>query len=873
MIACVSVVIPFRNALGWLSRTLAALAAQDGVTFELVAVDDGSDDGSAELIAQVWPGLRPDVPLRLLASDGQGVSAARNAGVAAAAAPFVAFLDADDLAFPGRLALQAAQLEADPALAQSLCGWRRIDAHDQPLAEVRPWAEGAGFDPHAAFLHKAVLPSAWMLRRDWFERVGGFDPSLAHAEDVDLLLRLALADAPGAWLRRCLCGYRVHGAGASRAVAPQVQGLIEVLDRRLEALPPDHVLLASAQRLRHGTRMWCGWYAWQQGDHPLALQLLRESWCLSPYGPARSWWSLATLFERQCRRDGVPLDPEVLLESPFWQQLISLLRGRPCGEAPPTDPAADATAAERHHHGWRLLVAGDSAAGLALWRRQLQADLEDRRQPPWAPWGPDRLWPWWQDQPGEPEPLARQRRRVLRWIEALLAWDGRDPAVVADLLTGLQQLLLGQVRLQWGRGRRQVEERLETLFALEPRPLTAELLARLLQRDEPAAAQALRHLLPGHDPAAAEGFAPWQPWLERCLGPDCSLCPSLAPATAPPPRPFRLHRLPRGRIWIRPPATDPWGNTLAVAVADRGGVPLEPLCRRYPLGGSACLHSDPLPSPPPEGPPLVIEGPVLAVAELSAEVYYHQLLELAPRLGLALERIAPEERPRLHLWHNAGQPALLEALGIDRLVPRQRWITAAEHPHLEAAELIVPDWLAPFGEPSPRGIDWLRERLLPPPHRDGAGDRWLWLGRAPSLRRPVWGEDAVLAAAAAAGVSLEAVDLQELSLVDQATTLAAAQVVVAPHGSALANLVFCGAGTAVFELVQTRYCPPYFHAISAHRRLRHRRIEQPQVPPPLYSDLFFDAPIAEPIVLDPDPLIDALLTLRDPGALTDAPSS
>ena len=222
---------------------------------------------------------------------------------------------------------------------------------------------------------------------------------------------------------------------------------------------------------------------------------------------------------------------------------------------PPTDPAADATAAERHHHGWRRLVAGDPAAGLALWRRQLQADLEDRRQPPWAPWGPDRLWPWWQAQPGEPEPLARQRRRVLRWIEALLAWDGRDPAVVADLLTGLQQLLLGQVRLQWGRGRRQVEERLETLFALEPRPLTAELLARLLQRDEPAAAQALRHLLPGHDPAAAEGFAPWQPWLERCLGPDCSLCPSLAPATAPPPRPFRLHRLPRGRIWIRPPAT------------------------------------------------------------------------------------------------------------------------------------------------------------------------------------------------------------------------------------------------------------------------------------------------------------------------------
>jgi capsular polysaccharide biosynthesis protein len=133
----------------------------------------------------------------------------------------------------------------------------------------------------------------------------------------------------------------------------------------------------------------------------------------------------------------------------------------------------------------------------------------------------------------------------------------------------------------------------------------------------------------------------------------------------------------------------------------------------------------------------------------------------------------------------------------------------------------------------------------------------------------VWGEPDLLAAAAAAGVPLEPVDLQGLALADQAATLAAARVVVAPHGSALANLVFCGAGTVVLELVQTRYGPRYFHAIAAHRRLQHRRIEQPQVPPPLYSDLFFDAPIAEPIVLDPDPLIAVLRHLRQTGGLPD----
>jgi hypothetical protein len=837
----------------------------------LVAVDDGSDDGSAALIEAVWPGLRPDVPLRLLEAGGQGVSSARNIGIAAAATPFIAFLDADDLAFPGRLALQAAQLSGDPSLAQSLCGWQRLDEHDHVQAHVSPWEEGAGFGAQEAFLHKAVLPSAWMLRRDWLERVGGFDPALDHAEDVDLLLRLALAEAPGTWLRRCLCGYRVHRAGASRAVVGQVQALVAVLDRHLDALPADHGLVASAQRLRHGTRAWCGWYAWHQGESALAQQLVLESWRLSPYGPARSWWSLAQLFVQQAARAGTPVQIDVLLESPFWQQLTSMLRGRPCGDSPPADLPAGASPAECHRHGWRLLVGGAPAAGLALWRSQLQADLADRAQPLWALWSPDRLGAWWQAQPPEAAVLARHRRRALRWIDALLAWDGIDPAAVADLLKGLQQILLGQVRLQWGRGRRQVEERLETLFALEPRPLAAELLARLLDAAEPAAAQALRRLLPLEDAEAAEVFVPWQPQLERCLGPDCPLCPSLAPAVSVAPRPFRLHRLPQGHISIRPPADDPWGNTLAVTVQDRGGVPLEPLCRRYPLGGSACLHPEPMAPPPPVDAPLVVEGSVLAVAELSAEVYYHQLLELAPRLGLALERIAPEEHPRLHLWHNAGQPALLEALGLERLVPRDRWISAVEHPHLQAGELIVPDWIAPFGEPTARGIDWLRERLLPANALDGPGDRWLWLGRAPSLRRPVWGESELLAAAAAAGVPLEAVDLQQLSLADQATTLASARVVVAPHGSALANLVFCGAGTTVLELVQTRYGPPYFHAIAAHRRLRHRRLEQPQVPPALYSDLFFDAPIAEPIVLDPEPLIAALLQLRDSGDLPDGP--
>lgn len=858
MIARVSVVIPFRNALEWLSRTLAALAVQDGVPFELVAVDDGSDDDSAELIVRVWPSLRPDVPLKMVEAGGRGVSAARNAGVGAATAPLIAFLDADDLAYPGRLAQQAAQLWSCPGLAQSLCGWRRIDEKDRLLSEVRPWNEGAGFEPVPAFLHKAVLPSAWMLRRDWFDRLGGFDVSLNHAEDVDLLLRLSLAGGQGTWLRRCLCGYRVHGLSASRSVVGQVNSLVEVVNRHLELLPSEHPIQSSAIRIRHGTMVWCGWYAWNQGELPLAQQLFLDSWRLSPYGPARSWWSLVQMVVDQNARSGFPVDVSELLSSSFWLQLCSLIRGRPCGEDPAGEPPSSATDVERHHHGWRLLVSGAVADGLALWRQQLLVDLKERREPFWAPWEPDLLWAWWQEQPPEQGDLARHRRRALRWFQELLAWDGHSPDAISSLSTGLQKILLGLVKLNWNRGRRQVEERLEVLFALQPHPLVCELLARLLERDAAAAAFALRSFAPLEDAEQAEGFIHWQPPIERCLGPDCSLCSSIAPASADVVQPFRLHRLPWGRIWIKPPSSDPWRNTLAVGVVDHAGVPLEPLCRRYPLGGSGCLYPYALPPPQPAGPPLKVDGPVLAVAELSAEVFYHQLLELIPRLGLSLERISPEERGRLHLWHNAGQPALLKSLGIDRFIPEEHWIAACDHPHLQAMELIVPDWLSPFGEPSARSINWLREQLLPLDSQDVHGDRWIWLGRAPSLRRPVWGEANLLSALASAGVPLEHVNLHTMELVDQAATLAASRVVVAPHGSAMANLVFCGAGTIVVELYQRRYQPHYFDSISTSRRLRHIRVEQPQVPPTMYGELFFDAPISEPIVLDPSSVIKAL---------------
>ena len=93
-------------------------------------------------------------------------------------------------------------------------------------------------------------------------------------------------------------------------------------------------------------------------------------------------------------------------------------------------------------------------------------------------------------------------------------------------------------------------------------------------------------------------------------------------------------------------------------------------------------------------------------------------------------------------------------------------------------------------------------------------------------------------------------DLGGISVQEQAQLLASAEFVVAPHGAAMANLVFASTGTNVLELHQPGYSPPYFHGIAAEQGLNFHSCEQPQRPPALLQDLLWEGPSSEPIHLD-----------------------
>lgn len=876
MLPRITVVVPFRDAANWLPACLASLARQEEEAWELVAVDDGSRDASAALVAS-WATSRTQ-SVRLIQLPGRGVSTARNTGWAAARAPLVAFLDADDIALPGRLGRQAACFDADPGLEHLLCGWQRLDADGQPLQDVRPWLEGADCGLEAAFEHKAVLPSAWMLRRSLLERSGGFDPSLRHAEDVDLLLRLAAAGHRGAWLKEVLCGYRVHGQGASRNVSDQARGLLWVMNRRLGALPAGHPLQARRQVLLFGTRAWAGWQAWDAQQPELALELWRTAWGSRPHGDAHTWLHLSENVAQSCARIGRCLQPEQLLHDPTWRtlesQVVKDLELSPNRNGPRLEALA--------------IRLGEQLAGSdPLWR-------------------PAALRAWWQALPTGSDPLAELRLRGLAWCETLLRLGsgpaghgstGHEMDQHKELAGELAELLRCWALISWPEHREAASQRLQEAFDLQPGAELARAIARLETDRYPWGAAALAQLaerlpIQAHDADDATRFGglPLPAPGTACRGPDCDPCAQAhleaqgwrrqrlpLPGGEPPdwlerwqaPQPtrtswrtppFELHELRHGQVWLRPAAANPWGTTHGLAVADAEGRPVLALCRRYPQAWPGCPSPCSISEPPPTTEPLEVAGTVLALADLSAEIHYHWLLDSLPRLGLTLhgEGGWPET---WHLWHNGGSServrrCLVEDLGL----PPDRLIDAHRHPHLKAERLLVPGALHPFGWPSRRARAWLRRHYLRPDQmapRSGGGQR-LWLVRGASARRPVFGEAELLAHLEQEGLGLEATVLEGLPLAEQASRIADAEVLVLAHGAALAGLAFARPGTHVLELHQPRYAPPYGHALAAAGALDLVRCVQPITPPDLYNHLVFEAPITEPIVLDPPRVAAAL---------------
>lgn len=181
----ISVVIPTYNRETLLERAIASALEQTLPVREVIVVDDGSTDGTQELLSKI--SLR-DSRVRTLVRQRGGANRARNAGVESAGGEWIAFLDSDDAWERNKLERQSAALQKNPAAVASFTGLRRI-GHDEGKIFLPP-ADPSLLDIRAANVLSTT--SSAVVKASVFRDVGGFDADLPSCQDWDLWFRLRL---------------------------------------------------------------------------------------------------------------------------------------------------------------------------------------------------------------------------------------------------------------------------------------------------------------------------------------------------------------------------------------------------------------------------------------------------------------------------------------------------------------------------------------------------------------------------------------------------------------------------------------------------------------------------------------------------------
>ncbi len=193
----ISVIIPTYNRAQWVRRAIDTALSQTFQAAEIVVVDDGSTDDTAEVVRGLGGAGRPEI--RYIHQTNAGPSAARNRGIREARGQWIAFLDADDEWLEHKLERQAAGLRRDPELAWSVANCARLEGNREIPPRFRgDLVERAERDGHVPFFQACIEWGAWfitsgfVIRTSVLREMEGFDESLIVGEDTDLWWRIAL---------------------------------------------------------------------------------------------------------------------------------------------------------------------------------------------------------------------------------------------------------------------------------------------------------------------------------------------------------------------------------------------------------------------------------------------------------------------------------------------------------------------------------------------------------------------------------------------------------------------------------------------------------------------------------------------------------
>lgn len=263
----VSVIVPAYNRAATIGATLDSITSQQGWPFEVIVVDDGSRDGTAEIARRHAP------QAIVIEQANQRRSAARNNGASRARGGFLYFFDSDDLMEPGAIARLAACLHDHPAAALAY-GPVLVFVDDPARAVPRePSCEESGVLLDLQLRQAFMIPIMCLVRREWFDKAGGMSTRLDGTEDFHFFLKLSALGGSFQWAGgspvaryREYAVQRAPGSIHSRGNVRALELIAEEFGDRLPAgmRLPYHVARFRASYARHLLREGRRLEAWRE---------------------------------------------------------------------------------------------------------------------------------------------------------------------------------------------------------------------------------------------------------------------------------------------------------------------------------------------------------------------------------------------------------------------------------------------------------------------------------------------------------------------------------------------------------------------------------------------------------------------------------
>lgn len=251
MSGLVSVVIPCYNHAKYLHRAVDSVVAQTYGDIEIIIVNDGSTDNSADVARQLIEQY-PDSRIELVEQERQGAPRARNAGIAASHGEYLLLLDVDDTIEPQMLAETVAEMSTDPECGIVYTYTRhRVDPDDPPREEMEDGEvqEYGDYDFADWVRRNPQLDACSLVRREAFEATGGFDPD-QFAEDLDLWLGITKRGWRAKLIPKPLFNYWHHGGARESA-----ESWMQPIELRWQLLHKHPELYDAGERLFVGSLM------------------------------------------------------------------------------------------------------------------------------------------------------------------------------------------------------------------------------------------------------------------------------------------------------------------------------------------------------------------------------------------------------------------------------------------------------------------------------------------------------------------------------------------------------------------------------------------------------------------------------------------